>query len=139
MALKDFMVKSNVQMMGHQTVGGYLAGPTNFIIDPDGTINGEFTNGQVDKLAKVAVAQWYDPSGLSLVAPSVYETTAATGEPTIGKPEDLNTEIESGSLEVSNVDLADQFTKLIEAQRAFQAASKMISTLDEVSPAAPMS
>ena len=64
-----------------------------FIIDPDGTINGEFTNGQVDKLAKVAVAQWYDPSGLSLVAPSVYETTAATGEPTIGKPEDLNTEI----------------------------------------------
>jgi len=34
MALKDFMVKSNVQMMGHQTVGGYLAGPTNFIIDP---------------------------------------------------------------------------------------------------------
>jgi len=104
----------------------------NFIIDPDGTINGEFTNGQVDKLAKVAVAQWYDPSGLSLVAPSVYETTAATGEPTIGKPEDLNTEIESGSLEVSNVDLADQFTKLIEAQRAFQAASKMISTLDEV-------
>ena len=104
----------------------------NFIIDPDGTINGEFTNGQVDKLAKVAVAKWYDPSGLNLVAPSVYETTASTGEPTIGKPEDLNTEIESGSLEVSNVDLADQFTKLIEAQRAFQAASKMISTLDEV-------
>ena len=34
MALKDFMVKSNVQMMGHQTVGGYLAGPSNFIIDP---------------------------------------------------------------------------------------------------------
>ena len=34
MALKDFMVKSNVQMMGHQTVGGYLVGPTNFIIDP---------------------------------------------------------------------------------------------------------
>ena len=34
MALKDFMVKSNVQMMGHQTVGGYLAGPSNFVIDP---------------------------------------------------------------------------------------------------------
>ena len=34
MALKDFMVKSNVQMMGHQTVGGYLAGPSTFVIDP---------------------------------------------------------------------------------------------------------
>ena len=34
MALKDFMVKSNVQMMGHNTIGGYLAGPSTFVIDP---------------------------------------------------------------------------------------------------------
>ena len=34
MALKDFMVKSNAQMVGHITVGGYLAGPSNFVIDP---------------------------------------------------------------------------------------------------------
>ena len=34
MALKDFMVKQNAQMMGHQTIGGYLGGPSTFIIDP---------------------------------------------------------------------------------------------------------
>jgi len=50
----------------------------------------------------------------------------------IGTPESQKSAIEPSSLELSNVDLADQFTKMIEAQRAYQAASKVISTFEEI-------
>jgi len=105
---------------------------TKYTIDPDGTINGEFSNGETVLLAQIGVAKFTDPSGLQAVSGSLFEASLASGDAQIGKADQLGSEIHSGVLEMSNVDLADQFTKMIEAQRAFQAASRVVTTLDEV-------
>lgn len=104
---------------------------TNYTIDPDGTINGEFSNGESLTLAQIGVAKFTDPSGLNVISGSLF-AIPISGDAQIGKADELGSEIQSGVLEMSNVDLANQFTKMIEAQRAFQAASRVVTTLDEV-------
>ncbi|MCF7886410.1 MAG: TetR family transcriptional regulator, partial [Candidatus Marinimicrobia bacterium] len=58
--------------------------------------------------------------------------TQESGLATIGKVDGQDSEIKAESLETSTVDLADQFTKLIEAQNSYQAAAKVINTFEEV-------
>lgn len=103
-----------------------------FRIQPDGTIIGYFTNGEEAKLAQIALAEFANPSGLKRVGGSNFIPTEESGVPNIGKADSLGSNIESGSLELSTVDLADQFTKMIEAQRAYQAAARVISTLEQI-------
>ncbi|MBO8151495.1 MAG: flagellar hook-basal body complex protein [Candidatus Marinimicrobia bacterium] len=103
-----------------------------FKIRSDGAIIGYFTNGEEAKLAQIALAEFANPSGLKRVGGSNFISTEESGVPNIGKAESLGSAIESGSLELSTVDLADQFTKMIEAQRAYQAAARVISTLEQI-------
>jgi len=103
-----------------------------FKIRSDGAIIGYFTNGEEAKLAQIALAEFANPSGLKRVGGSNFISTGESGVPNIGKAESLGSTIESGSLELSTVDLADQFTKMIEAQRAYQAAARVISTLEQI-------
>jgi len=103
-----------------------------FKIRSDGAIIGYFTNGEEAKLAQIALAEFANPSGLKRVGGSNFISTEESGVPNIGKAESLGSTIESGSLELSTVDLADQFTKMIEAQRAYQAAARVISTLEQI-------
>jgi len=103
-----------------------------FKIRSDGAIIGYFTNGEEAKLAQIALAEFANPSGLKRVGGSNFISTGESGVPNIGKAESLGSTIESGSLELSTVDLADQFTKMIEAQKAYQAAARVISTLEQI-------
>ncbi len=107
------------------TLNGYTIGL-------DGIINGAFSNGETLELAQIAVAKFSNPSGLEVISGSLFTNSFTSGNAQIGKADELGSKIHSGVLEMSNVDLADQFTKMIEAQRAFQAASRVVSTLDEV-------
>ena len=102
-------------------------------IDPTGNINGVFTNGQTRVLGQVAVAGFSAPDRMERVGGNLYQQTQSSGQPVVGAPgAGGRASIISGSLEQSNVDLAEQFVRLIAAQRAFQANSKTITTADQL-------
>jgi len=105
---------------------------TGYEIQEDGSIMGSFSNGVSLKLATIAVAEFANPSALAKVSGSNFTETIKSGEVKIGKADEFSSVIESGYLELSNVDIAEQFSAIIEAQRAFQASSRVLATLNQV-------
>jgi flagellar hook protein FlgE len=95
----------------------------------DGTITGMFTNGRLRILGQVPVAMFSNPAGLQRLGSNMWGITANSGSfDGIGEIGD----IQSGALEMSNVDLAQEFTDMIVTQRGFQASSRLISVSDEM-------
>lgn len=113
---------------------GYAAGVmTGFTIGRDGTIVGSFSNGTNETLGQVALADFNNPEGLEQVGDNMYTISANSGSPVIGySGRETSSTIASGSLEMSNVDLAQEFTNMIITERGFQANGKMITTSDEM-------
>jgi flagellar hook protein FlgE len=106
---------------------------TDFSIASNGTISGQFSNGETKVLAKIAVATFNNPSGLIRAGETRFEASVNSGQPLVGAPGNGNRGmLASGALEMSNVDLAQEFTNLIIAQRGFQANSRVITASDEV-------
>jgi flagellar hook protein FlgE len=102
-------------------------------IGEDGTITGLFTNSVTRTLAQVFLAKFPNASGLNKVGDNLYMVTGNSGNPLTGTAEGvINSTIQSGSLEMSNVDLAQEFTNMIITQRGFQANARIISTSDEM-------
>lgn len=99
-----------------------------FQIDADGSIYGSFTNGEKQMLGQIALAKFNNPSGLQKVSGSNFTDTIDSGIPQIGAADSLGSDIDSGSLESSTVDLTEELTQMIEAQRSFQAAARVLST-----------
>jgi len=117
-----------------QSQNGYTSGSLKSIsIDKTGMITGTFTNGQTKNLAIVALANFANPNGLTKQGGSLYAESNSSGQPLIGQAGKSGLgSINSNSLELSNVDLATEFVKLITFQRGFQANSKIITTTDEM-------
>ena len=113
---------------------GYTAGQLqNFSIDRYGLITGFFTNGTTSPLAKIVLADFNNPAGLLRVGDNMYQESANSGSGVLGFAlEGSQSMMTSGALEMSNVDLAQEFTSMIVAQRGFQANGKVISTSDEM-------
>ncbi len=113
---------------------GFASGQLSSIrIDPSGTISGVFTNGQTRVLGQVAVAGFPAPDELQRAGGNLFALTPSAGQPVIGAPGDGGrASIAPGSLEQSNVDIAEQFVRMISAQRAFEANSKTITTADQL-------
>ena len=106
---------------------------TDFSIASNGTISGQFSNGETKVLAMIATATFNNPSGLIRAGETRFEASVNSGQPLIGEPGNGNRGmLSSGALEMSNVDLAQEFTNLIIAQRGFQANSRVITASDEV-------
>ena len=104
-----------------------------FAISADGIVTGTYSNGLTQVLGQVALAQFANPAGLSRQGGNLFSLSASSGQPVIGRPGDSGRgTIASGTLEMSNVDLAQQFTNMIMAQRGFQANSRVITTSDEM-------
>ena len=112
---------------------GYGVGSLgNVSIDQTGNIVGAFSNGQVMTLGRVMIVDFNNPGGLMRFGDNMYQVSGNSGSPAILAPgESTQSTIVSGSLEQSNVDLADEFTKMIEAQRGFQANARVITTSDQ--------
>ena len=105
----------------------------NISIDRTGKITGTFTNGVTQTLARLVLATFNNPSGLLRVGDNAYRTSGNSGNSIIGiAGESIRSEIVPGTLEMSNVDLAQEFTNMIIAQRGFQANSRVITTSDEM-------
>ncbi len=117
-----------------QTQDGFPAGSLSGVdIGSDGLISGIFSNGEIKPIARLALAMFNSPWGLEKKGDNVWAETIDSGNVSVGLPGTAGRgTIASNSLEQSNVDIATEFVKLIAAQRAFQANSKMITTTDEL-------
>ena len=109
-----------------------------FQIAPDGTVSGVMagdTTGTLRVIGQVALAKFNNPPGLDRVGGTMFGVTLNSGEPFVTNPANKLANmglVTSGTLELSNVDLAGEFTNLIMAQRGFQANSKIVTASDEV-------
>ncbi|MBA4252130.1 MAG: flagellar hook protein FlgE, partial [Chlorobiaceae bacterium] len=113
--------------------GSASANLTNISIDQYGKIVGIFSNGNSRDLGQVMVATFRNINALVSVGDNLFTVAANTGDPFVGEPgETTGTTLQSGALEQSNVDLSDEFTKLIVSQRGFQANARVITTSDSL-------
>jgi flagellar hook protein FlgE len=118
----------------HLSQDGYPAGSlTNVSISDDGVITGVFTNGQTRAIGRIALAKFIAPDGLAKLGRNLYAESYDSGQPIVGMAATSGLgRVLSNSLELSNVDLAEEFVKMISAQRGFQANSRIITTTDEL-------
>lgn len=106
---------------------------SSYALTEDGSLMGTFSNGESKVLARIALAGFTNPGGLEKAGSSQFRPTANSGQVTVGQAgQDGLGGIISGALEMSNVDLSQEFTNLIVAQRGFQANARIITTSDEV-------
>jgi len=113
---------------------GYTSGALeSFTIDQNGVIVGSFSNGLTRNLGQVALAKFANPGGLVRTGSTMFAETANSGTAQIGSPGVPGYgQIAPSSLEMSNVDLSEEFTEMIITQRGFQANSRIITTSDEM-------
>jgi flagellar hook protein FlgE len=104
-----------------------------YSITGDGSIVGTFSNGRTQTLGKIALATFANSEGLEKAGGTAFRVSVNSGPAQIGVPGDASFgKLVSGALEMSNVDLSQEFTNLIVAQRGFQANARIITTSDEV-------
>lgn len=119
-------------VMNSMTQDGFPTGVLRGLsVDDTGIISGLFSNGQTQQLWQVELADFLSPWGLSRQGNSMFAETTQSGQPIIGtaKSGGFGT-IYGSSLELSSVDLSQQFVDMIQNQRAYQANSKIITTVD---------
>ena len=106
---------------------------TDYGIDNTGNITGVFSNGMQRVVSQIAIASFANTAGLQKVGDNEYTTSWNSGEASIASAgESGRGYIKTYSLEMSNVDLAKEFTQMIVAQRGFQANSRIITTADQM-------
>ncbi|MBC8070952.1 MAG: flagellar hook protein FlgE [Deltaproteobacteria bacterium] len=106
---------------------------TGFEVQPDGTITGRYTTGESRSLGQLATATFSNVESLARTGNGLFATSLASQAPMIGGPGAAGRgSIVAGSLESSNVDLAQEFVTMIAVQRGFQANSRTITTADDM-------
>ncbi|MES1039106.1 MULTISPECIES: flagellar hook protein FlgE [Peribacillus] len=103
-----------------------------FNIGSSGEINGVYSNGLITTLGQLAVAKFSNPSGLTKTGGNTFQESINSGTANINIAGEGRGVIASGSLEMSNVDLSEEFTEMIVAQRGFQSNTRIITTSDEI-------
>jgi len=113
---------------------GYSAGSLQTVsISDSGVITGVFTNGQTRSIGQVALSRFIAPTQLTKMGNNLYAQSSDSGQAIVGTANNSGLgKVLSNSLELSNVDLATEFVKMISAQRGFQANSRIITTTDQL-------
>ena len=116
------------------TQNGYTAGHlTNFSAAADGTILGQYSNGQAHALGQIVLANFAAPNGLTSLGNNAWTETSASGSPLIGVPNSGSLGVlQSSTVENSNVDLTAELVNMITAQRGYHANAQTIKTQDQV-------
>jgi len=109
---------------------------TGIEISDTGVVLANFSNGQSNALGKLALARFQNVQGLTQKGSNTWEDNIDSGTPLVGEAETSSFgQIQSGALEVSNVDLTAELVNLIAAQRNFQANAKSIETANTITQA----
>jgi flagellar hook protein FlgE len=115
------------------TNGAGVGEVTGVEISDDGFVSAVFDNGEVRKLAQIAVATFPNADGLKAVSGNAYVTSSGSGTFSLKRPGEGGAgDVAGSSLEASTVDLSSEFTGLITTQRAYSASSKIIMTADQM-------
>jgi flagellar hook protein FlgE len=113
--------------------GSSIGTLSNFSIGEDGRISGSFTNGLTRAIGQIALAKFSNPEGLVDAGDNLFRTGPNSGTPLVAKPRDFGTgRLVGGALELSNVDLSQEFINMILASTGYSAASRVITTTDEL-------
>ena len=125
------------QFAGNNTAYGHGDGNaagtlTSIQIDGTGVITGVYSNGVRQSEAQVAVAQFTNASGLTKTGNSLYQESNNSGAANVKTAADLGVTITPSALEMSNVDVANEFADMIITQRGFQSNSKIVTVGDEM-------
>jgi len=127
------------QFSGNYTVlfadqnGAELGLRTAIDIDREGFVIARFSNGATSRLYKLPLVTFSNANGLQEVSGTAYSETEDSGEENLREAGSGGAGfIEPSTLEISNVDLADEFAKLIVSQRAYSANTKVITTVDQM-------
>ena len=129
--MTGFAAASNTNSVVQDGFGtGVLTG---LAVDFEGIISGLFDNGQSEDLFQVGLADFLSPTGLTRTGQNLFAESGSSGQPVIGLPQTGGFGSVLGStLELSNVDLAQEFVTLIQTQQAFQASARIITTADDL-------
>lgn len=121
-------------MTTFQTQDGFAAGVLRGVsVDEAGVVTGNYSNGQLAPLYQVVLSDFPNYYGLNKMGKNLYAESRDSGQPMAGIPQSGRLgSISSSAIEMSNVDLAQEFVKMITTQRAFQANSRVITTSDEI-------
>jgi len=133
-SLGDITGYSSASVTTFQTQNGFPAGSLRGVsVDELGVVTGAYSNGQMTPLYQVALADFPSYYGLNKMGNNLYAESLASGQalPGVAQSGRLGS-ISPSSVEMSNVDLAQEFVKMITTQRAFQANSRVITTSDEI-------
>ncbi|MDQ7096212.1 flagellar hook-basal body complex protein [Desulfosporosinus sp. PR] len=142
----DFSTLSNIKIKIGDTAFGNTGSDgalTSYSIDQNGIITGVYTDNDTTsatygqstthKIGQIAIANFANASGLENIGGSFYRPTNNSGTATLGAAGDNGTgTITTGSVEMSNVDLSQEMTNMIVAQRGFQANSRVITVSDSL-------
>ncbi len=106
---------------------------TSVSIGQDGTVTFTDANGELRWAGQLIIAKFSNPEGMSKSGSNYFSETPASGTPALNVAgSGGNGDVIAGSLEMSNVDLSEEFTEMIVAQRGFQANTRIITTSDEI-------
>lgn len=127
------LTDSSSSMVMTQQDGSPIGTLNSFSVGTNGIITGAYSNGLTRTLGQVAVANFSNPEGLDDKGGNMFEASASSGVPVVTTPLSLGTGgIRAGSLELSNVDISQEFTNMINASTGFSAASRVITTSNQL-------
>ncbi|MGD9689594.1 MAG: flagellar hook protein FlgE [Phycisphaerales bacterium] len=113
--------------------GAPLGSLSSFAVGQDGLITGSFSNGRTRTIGQLALAKFANPEGLVDIGSNLFRVGPNSGTAVVATPTTLGAgRIVGGALEQSNVDLAEEFIKLIQASTGYSAASRVITTTDQL-------
>lgn len=127
--LTQFAGSSTIKADADGNAFGSLASVS---IDSSGIITGSYTNGVNRQEAQIAMAQFNNPGGLTKTGQSLYSVSNNSGEPSLNSATAIGATLTASALEMSNVDIANEFTDMIVTQRGFQSNSKIVTVSDEM-------
>jgi flagellar hook protein FlgE len=118
----------------YQNQNGYPSGTLRTVdVNEEGVVTGSYSNGQLTPLFQMVMADFPSYYGLTKMGKNLYSESLESGTALFGTPQSGRLgSISTSAIEMSNVDLAAEFVKMITTQRAFQANSRVITTSDEI-------
>ncbi len=129
--MTQYSAQSNILSISQDGQG--IGAVTTLAVSSNGSISALLTNGQQTVIGTLAMASFSNPEGLTRLGGNLLSLSSSSGEPIYGKAESGNLgSLKSGTVELSTVDIASEFVKIITLQRGFQASSRIITTINQL-------
>lgn len=129
--MTQYSAQSNILSISQDGQG--IGAVTTLAVSSNGSISALLTNGQQTVIGTLAMASFSNPEGLTRLGGNLLSLSSSSGEPIYGKAESGNLgSLKSGTVELSTVDIASEFVRIITLQRGFQASSRIITTINQL-------